>query len=109
MDGALSIIVGASRRGFFPVVRRAAKLALFVPCSGVFVEVAMNVLARISFSRRPVADGSCASFCNKCFDTVAVSRREAELDAAEHAHVCDPWRLKYWKSLAETRRTAKPG
>lgn len=69
----------------------------------------MNVLARISFTRRPVPDGSFASFCNKCFDTVAVSGKEAELDAAEQAHVCDPWKLKYWKSLAETRRTAKPG
>ena len=84
-------------------------MALFVSCSGLMVEGAMNVLARISFSRRPVADGSFASFCNKCFDTVAVSRRETELEAAEQAHVCDPWKLKYWKTLAETKRSAEPG
>ena len=69
----------------------------------------MDVFTRISFTRRPVPDGSFASFCNKCFDTVAVSRRDAELEAAELAHVCDPWKLRYWKSLAETRRSAKPG
>jgi hypothetical protein len=68
----------------------------------------MDVFARLSFTRRPVPDGTFASFCNKCLDTVAVSGKDAELDAAEQAHLCDPWKLKYWKSLAETRRPAKP-
>jgi hypothetical protein len=51
---------------------------------------------------------SCDSFCNKYFETVAGSEREAELDAAGQAQVCDPWKLRYWKSLSETRRSAKP-
>jgi len=52
------------------------------------------------FTRRPGPYGTTVSFCNKCFQTVFTSHREAELDTAEQDHVCDPSLLDYWNATA---------
>jgi hypothetical protein len=47
------------------------------------------------FVHRDAADGTTASFCRKCFITVASSQREADLERAERNHECDPIELEY--------------
>lgn len=40
------------------------------------------------------------SVCTRCFVTVAIATREADLDRAEQNHVCDPWLVDHWKEMA---------
>jgi hypothetical protein len=61
----------------------------------VHLEAFVTFLRLTGFTRRPIPDGTTASFCNKCLDTLAVSYWEAELDRAEQAHICDPRLLEY--------------
>jgi hypothetical protein len=51
---------------------------------------AVSSVPSTPYTRRALPDGTTVSFCNKCFDTVAESHWEAELDMAEQEHVCDP-------------------
>lgn len=66
-------------------------------------------ICRTPFTRRPVPDGLTVSFCNRCFATVAESHWEAELDAAEQAHECDPKLLEYWQRMTEQSPSKKSG
>lgn len=69
----------------------------------------MVALVLTPFTHRPVPnDGTTASFCNKCFATVAASRSEAELEGAEQVHICDPYVLELWKALSNANRCSKP-
>lgn len=47
------------------------------------------------FVHRDGADGTTASFCRRCFMTVASSQWEADLERAERNHKCDPIELEY--------------
>jgi len=44
------------------------------------------------YPHRLNAEGSYDSICRRCFRTVARAQAEAELQAYEAAHVCDPYR-----------------
>jgi hypothetical protein len=55
----------------------------------------IEVLTDGPFVHRDKADGTTASFCRKCFMTVASSQWEADLVRAEHNHNCDPVELEY--------------
>lgn len=46
------------------------------------------------FVHRDNADGTTASFCRRCFMTVASSQWEADLERAERNHKCDPIELE---------------
>lgn len=43
-----------------------------------------------TFARRANNDGTVESICRECFVTIATAHWEAELDDAEHEHICDP-------------------
>jgi hypothetical protein len=73
------------------------------------VEVPIISPALTAFTHRPFEDGTIASFCNKCFTTIATAQWEADLEQAEQAHVCDPRVLDYWRALANERLTGVPG
>ena len=47
------------------------------------------------FVHRDNADGTTATFCRRCYMTVASSQREADLERAERYHKCDPIELEY--------------
>jgi hypothetical protein len=47
------------------------------------------------FVHRPKADGTIVSFCRKCFQTVASSQWEADLERGEKNHKCDPAQLEH--------------
>jgi hypothetical protein len=47
------------------------------------------------FIHRDTGDGTTASFCRRCFMTVASSPWEADLERAERKHECDPIELEY--------------
>ena len=49
------------------------------------------------FSRRPERNGTIVSTCNTCFAAVAGSRREMDVEAAEHDHTCNPQAPDLWK------------
>lgn len=68
---------------------------------------AITYAAPTPFTHRPNTDGTTASFCNRCFVTVAVARGEIELERAERIHVCDPSVLEYWKLLSDSSRFRK--
>lgn len=57
----------------------------------------MKSLPGSEFARRPGLNGAMVSTCNTCFAAVAVSLRQAELEEAEHAHLCNPQALELWK------------
>lgn len=57
----------------------------------------MKSLPGSEFARRPGLNGVMVSTCNTCFTAVAVSPRQAELEEAEHAHICNPQALELWK------------
>lgn len=59
------------------------------------------------FTHRPVPGGDTVSFCNQCFETIATSHWEAELDRAEQRHVCNPYTLDYWEKLRDGLRDQK--
>lgn len=59
------------------------------------------------FTHRPVPGGSTVSFCNQCYETVAISYWEAELDRAEQTHVCDRFTLDHWRELRDEVRFGK--
>lgn len=61
-------------------------------------------MPRFLFTRRPNADGTTDSICNKCFVTVVTAIGEGELDQAEKHHLCDPGVLEYWKRMLEEKR-----
>jgi hypothetical protein len=67
----------------------------------------MASLAHTGFTHRPNPDGTTATFCNKCFKTVASAQWEAELERAERTHVCDPLILEHWESLSDPHRFNK--
>lgn len=43
-----------------------------------------------TYTHRFNSDGTVDSICHSCFQTVAMARREAELEGIERDHVCDP-------------------
>jgi hypothetical protein len=47
-------------------------------------------MLQFAFSHRPLQDGAYASICNQCCATVARSHNEADLEAAEKCHTCNP-------------------
>lgn len=49
----------------------------------------MGQVSRIAFPHRHNRDGSFDSICPQCFQTVAKSSTEADLEAAERVHDCD--------------------
>ena len=46
------------------------------------------------FAHRQNKEGTVDSICMKCFATVALSLREAEVEQREHGHRCDPEALE---------------
>lgn len=71
-------------------------------------EAPIAPLNQNSFIRRAIADGTTASFCKKCFATIAVARREIELSQAEQDHVCHPFVLAFWESMLAPSESSKP-
>lgn len=62
-----------------------------------------------AFTHRPdlAHRGKTLSFCNHCFETVARSYWEFELDSAEDSHACDHREREYWDRLkAESKARA---
>jgi hypothetical protein len=49
------------------------------------------------FPHRTNGDGSIDSICPQCFRTVGTSTYQADLDAIEASHVCDPALLNYYR------------
>jgi len=45
----------------------------------------------ISFARRLNTDRSVDSICTRCYQTIANSRKVADLSCEELLHVCDPY------------------
>lgn len=54
-----------------------------------------------AFVRRSNPNGNIDSICTKCYATVTVSAREAELDSAELRHQCESWRLERFRKQVE--------
>ncbi len=48
------------------------------------------------------------SICRKCYATVRNAFWEADLEAAEQMHVCDPATLEYWSSRPFPLKTSGP-
>lgn len=44
---------------------------------------------KLRFAHRSEFDGTYVSYCCECFDSVATSNREADLEVAEREHVCE--------------------
>lgn len=63
-----------------------------------------------AFTRRPdsVHHGRLVSFCNQCFQTVATSYWEVELDREENKHICDLREREYWKSALDAAMRKEP-
>ena len=61
-------------------------------------------MPRSLYTRRPNADGTTDSICNKCYVTVVTAIGESELDREEKRHVCDPAVLDYWRKMNDERR-----
>jgi hypothetical protein len=57
------------------------------------------------FVHRFNVDGTIDSIRLQCFSTVATTRRESDLLAPEHLHLCEPEdldRFQNWKRVAES-------
>ena len=52
-----------------------------------------------TFVRRSTGHRTVESTCKRCFLTVAIAKRERELDQAEQRHICEPWLLEQWKQI----------
>jgi len=63
------------------------------------------------FVHRSNSNGTTDSICKSCFLTIATAMWEADLDSAEQAHKCDPFRLSSLKTavLRATEGTAEAG
>jgi hypothetical protein len=51
------------------------------------------------FVHRNNANGTTASFCRRCFMTVASSQQEEDLERGERYHKCDPIELEFLAGL----------
>jgi hypothetical protein len=51
------------------------------------------------FVHRDNEDGTIASFCRKCFMTIASSQRNVDIERAEGYHKCNPIQLEYVDSI----------
>jgi hypothetical protein len=60
---------------------------------------------RNGFAHRANRDGTFDSICRQCFITIASSVREADLDAPEKNHMCDPAQLWQFQEQPERRPT----
>jgi hypothetical protein len=54
----------------------------------------MAETTRLLFAHRKNPDGSFDSICNRCYQTVATAKIEAELDAFEGEHICGRFNLR---------------
>jgi hypothetical protein len=60
-----------------------------------------------AFAHHANPDGSMFSFCQRCLMVVAQNKEwEADLEAAERGHVCDPERLEYLRGPVAQKRIA---
>jgi hypothetical protein len=59
------------------------------------------------FVRRDKAHRTTASFCRRCFMTVASSQLEADLERAERNHKCDPIELEYLNGMLSQKSGQK--
>jgi hypothetical protein len=56
---------------------------------------------RCSFAHRNNDDGSFDSICHSCFQTIAQSECEQDLQAEERGHVCNPATVEHYRGLIE--------
>ena len=43
-----------------------------------------------AYSHRFKPDGTIESICHRCFMTIGIVTREADLEMVEHKHICNP-------------------
>jgi len=56
---------------------------------------------RTSFAHRRNDDGTFDSICPTCFQTIAQSAREPDLQNAEGRHVCNPSLVEHYRGLSK--------
>jgi hypothetical protein len=61
-----------------------------------------------AYTHRRNPDGTTESVCRKCFTTVVTASRDADLDNAEHSHLCDPKALDHWNDVIERDKRRWP-
>lgn len=54
------------------------------------------------FMHRTNPDGVFVSFCRDCLVNVAMCEHEADLEAAEREHTCDPEMLEHFRPVQQT-------
>ncbi|WP_109485913.1 hypothetical protein [Occallatibacter savannae] len=57
----------------------------------------MRSLRPLEFNHRMNANGSMDSICSRCYETIATSMWEAELELAESAHTCERQGLRIFE------------
>ena len=62
-----------------------------------------------SFARRLNNDATIDSICPRCFVTVGQSLREADLERAEQSHVCNSWRIEYYRGMRKALEEYRKG
>jgi hypothetical protein len=73
------------------------------------------MLTKGRFPHRTNGDGTTDSICPHCFRTIGISTYEADLDAIEASHVCDPALLQHyeeqlrWALKRAVRSEGSPG
>lgn len=61
------------------------------------------------FSHRfNAGDGTVDSICHRCFKTVAIATREADLEIPEQKHTCDPEAELRYDLRAEAAKLMRP-
>ena len=76
--------------------RREGLVPFHLPCplKRMRYHIAMDPVTRPVFAHRQNKEGTVDSICMKCFATVALSLREAEIEQREQGHRCDPEALE---------------